>query len=189
MKKVIYISFLLGFNTVFAQDTIHFEKALMVASNSRYGREAIYTDVLAWKMYNNALTTPKENGVFDINEKGDTVLWKEVDADSAGRFRTFSRRDFQRSTNPFLNPGSVIRRADYLYFTYEAEKQQPAVLYIEGNSGAYFNGIPHMGDPYSSGYMFIPVVLKKGLNEIYIRGANVLPAIILPDKSTLFKCC
>jgi hypothetical protein len=49
MKKIIYISFLFVFNTLFAQDTIHFEKALMVASNSRYGREAIYTDMLAWK--------------------------------------------------------------------------------------------------------------------------------------------
>ncbi len=35
-----------------------------------------------------------------------------------------------------------------------------------------------MGDPYSAGYMHIPVLLKKGLNEMYIRGANVLPELI-----------
>jgi predicted peptidase len=170
------------FNNLLAQDTIHFSKALMVASNSRYGREAIYTDILAWKLYNSALSTPKAYGVFDINEKGDTVLWKEVNADSAGRFRTFSRINFQRSTNPFLRPGSVDRRNDYLYLTYTAVKQKPALLYIEGNGGVYFNGVPHMGDPYSSGYMIIPLLLKKGINEMYIRGTNVLAEIIFPDK-------
>ena len=154
----------------------------MVSSNSRYGREAIYTDMLAWKMYNANLSAPKAGSVFNVNENGDTIVWKEINADSAGRFRTFSRRNFQRSTNPFLRPGSVDRGADYLYLTYKSAKEQPAVLYIEGNSGVYFNGVPHMGDPYSSGYMFIPVLLKKGVNEMYVRGANILPAIILPQK-------
>ena len=182
MKRNICILCLLIFNNLLAQDTIHFSKALIVASNSRYGREAIYTDVLAWKLYNNALSIPKKDGVFDINEKGDTALWQEVDADSAGRFRTFSRRNFQRSTSPFLRPGNVDRRNDYLYLTYAAVKQKPALLYIEGNSGVYFNGAPHMGDPYNSGYMIIPVLLKKGINEIYIRGTNVYPEIIFPDK-------
>lgn len=181
-RKNLLILFLFACNAVIAQDTVHFTKGLMVSSGSRYGREAIYTDVLAWKMYNNALQKPGLNTLFDISEKGDTIVWKEVNADSTGRFRTFSRRNFQRSTNPFLNPGSVDRRADYLYLTYNAEKQQSAVLYIEGNSGVYFNGVPHMGDPYSLGYMLIPVLLKKGLNEIYIRGANVLPAIIVHNK-------
>ncbi|MGN6616810.1 MAG: alpha/beta hydrolase-fold protein [Ilyomonas sp.] len=183
MRKFVCLFFLFGFNTLFAQDTIRFTKALMVSSNSRYGREAIYTDMLAWKMYNNDLSTPKVNGAFGVNENGDTIVWKEINADSSGRFRTFSRRNFQSTTtNPFLRPGSVDRGADYLYLTYKAAKEQPAVLYIEGNSGVYFNGIPHMGDPYSSGYMFIPVLLKKGMNEMYVRGANVVPKIILPQK-------
>ena len=182
MKKNIWIIFLFGINTLAAQDTIHFTKALGVASNSRYGREAIYTDVLAWKMYNGTLSTPKADEVFNINEKGDTTVWKEINADSAGKFRTFIRRDVQSTTNPFLNPGTVDRGADYLYLTYNASKQQPALLYVQGNSGLYFNGAPHMGDPYSSGYMFIPVMLKKGLNEIYIRGSNILPVIVLSNK-------
>ncbi|HEY6978973.1 MAG TPA: alpha/beta hydrolase-fold protein [Chitinophagaceae bacterium] len=183
MRKSICILFLFGFNTLQAQDTIHFIKALMVSSNSRYGREAIYTDILAWKMYNDSLATPKLNGVFGLNEEGDTITWKEVNADSAGRLRTFSGRNFQRTTNPFLRPGRADRGADYLYLPYNAKKQQSALLYIQGNSGVYFNGVPHMGDPYSSGYMFIPVLLKKGLNKLYIRGANVLPVIIFPHKS------
>lgn len=167
---------------VFSQDTARFSSGLAVSSGSRYGRDAIYTDVLAWKMYSNSLTAPSANAQFDINEKGDTIFWKEVKADSAGWFRIFSRREFQRSTNPFLRPGAADRGADYLYLTYTAAKAQTALLRIQGNSGAYFNGVPHMGDPYASGYMYIPIQLKKGLNELYVRGANVLPEIIFTQK-------
>ncbi|HEX5153647.1 MAG TPA: prolyl oligopeptidase family serine peptidase [Parafilimonas sp.] len=181
MKQSIWVLFLFWFNALPAQDTVRFTKALMVSSSSRYGREAIYTDVLAWKLYNGTLSAPKAGEVFDMNEK-DTILWKEVQADSAGRFRTFPRRNMQGTTNPFLSPGAVDRGADYIYLTYTAAKQAPALLYILGNSGVYFNGVPHMGDPYSSGYMFIPVELKKGPNEIYIRGSNILPVIVLSNK-------
>ena len=72
MKKFVGLFLLFGFNTVFAQDTIRFTKALMVSSNSRYGREAIYTDVLAWKMYNGNLSAPQTGSVFNVNENGDT---------------------------------------------------------------------------------------------------------------------
>jgi hypothetical protein len=181
MRRSLCLVLLFGVNTLLAQDTVHFTKALMIASDSRYGREAIYKDLVAWKMYNGSLSTPKPGSIFGLNDKGDSIAWREVNADSTGRFRTFNR-NFQRTTNPFLNPGYADRGADYLYFTYNATQEQPAILFVEGNSGLYFNGVPHMGDPYSSGYMLIPVSLKKGLNEIYIRGANVLPALILHNK-------
>lgn len=54
---------------------------------------------------------------------------------------------------------------------------------VRGNAGLYFNGEPHTGDPYSSGWLYIPVKLKKGLNEIYIRGGGQTVAkIVFPKK-------
>ncbi|MFY7838946.1 MAG: prolyl oligopeptidase family serine peptidase [Lacibacter sp.] len=175
------VAFFLFFNETFAQDTIRFTQGLAVASGSRYGREAIYTDLLAWKMYNGALAKPAANAEFAITEKGEKILWREITADSSGRFRVFGR-NFQRTTNPFLNPGSADRGSDYLYLTYNSSKAQQALLNIAGNSAVYVNGAPHMGDPYSSGYMYVPVKLKKGLNEFYVRAANVLPLLILNVK-------
>ena len=75
--------------TVFSQDTVRFSSGLAVSSGSRYGRDAIYTDMLAWKMYNGSLGKPAADKQFNINEKGDTAFWKEVKADSAGWFRIF----------------------------------------------------------------------------------------------------
>ena len=175
------IAILFFSNEILAQDTIRFSQGLAVASGSRYGREAIYTDLLAWKMYNGTLAKPAANAEFTTTEKGEKILWREITADSSGRFRVFGR-NFQRTTNPFLNPGSADRGSDYLYITYNSVKAQPALLNIAGNSAVYVNGAPHMGDPYSSGYMYVPVLLKKGLNEFIIRAANTQPILILNSK-------
>jgi poly(3-hydroxybutyrate) depolymerase len=183
MKTGGVLALLLLAQTMVAQDTIRFEKALAVQSGSRYGREAIYTDLLSYQLFNGQLQ-PRAGNLFDKTHNGDSIIWRPVTADESGRFRVFSRRNFQRSNNPFLNPGAVDRGADYLYITYDAPQQQAVLLRIQGSAGLYINGAPHMGDPYSAGYMHIPVLLKKGLNEIYIRGANVLPELI-PVHQTL----
>lgn len=181
LRSITVILFLLFVSEVVAQDTIGFTKGLAVASGSRYGREALYTDLLAWKMYNGTLAKPAANAIFTTTDKGEQITWREITADSSGRFRVFGR-NFQRTTNPFLNPGSADRGSDYLYLTYNSTKAQPALLNIMGNSAVYLNGAPHMGDPYSAGYMYVPVLMKKGLNEFYVRGANVLPQLILNVK-------
>lgn len=168
-----------------AQDTLKFQNALTVASGSRYGREAIYTDLITHKMANGILETPKENAAFstDINDK--KILWKAIMADSTGRFSTFSKRAFQGTNNPFLNPGGVDRGSDYIYLTYDSPKEQTAILNIIGGNSLFFNGTPHMGDPYGSGYMHIPVQLKKGINALFVRGASILPRIIINKKELL----
>jgi poly(3-hydroxybutyrate) depolymerase len=177
MKITGMLALLLGITPVIAQDTIRFEKVLAVQSGSRYGREAVYTDLLSYGLFSNQLQ-PAEGRLFHRSAAGDSVVWSAVTADENGRFRVFGRRNFQRSNNPFLNPGAVDRGADYLYITYTAPRATVALLRVQGSAGLYINGAPHMGDPYSAGYMHIPVLLKKGLNEMYIRGANVLPELI-----------
>lgn len=171
------LALLLGATTVMAQDTIRFKKALAVQSGSRYGREAVYTDLLSYRLFSVPLQ-PVEGSLFHTGAAGDSVVWSAVTADENGRFRVFGRRNFQRSNNPFLNPGAVDRGADYIYITYTAPRATAALLRVQGSAGLYINGEPHMGDPYNAGYMHIPVLLKRGLNEMYIRGANVLPELV-----------
>lgn len=184
-KTTLFLLALFVASTGFAQDTLKFEKALTVASGSRYGREAIYTDALAWQMANGKLKVPEENGEFGLGTNGKMILWKPIIADKNGRFRAFSGRGTQTTNNPFLNPGSVDRGSDYIYLTYTAPEARTAILNVVGGNSLFFNGIPHMGDPYASGYMNIPVQLKKGVNQLFIRGANVLPVLILNDKKVL----
>lgn len=148
----------------FSQDTLHFSKGLMINAPNRYGREAVYTDELAYLLYTHTLPTPADGSALTSNDKDKNYTWKTISADSVHRFRM--RGGF--------GGGSV----SYLYLTYTASKEQTALLNITGNSGLYVNGEPHMGDPYGSGWLYIPVKLKKGLNELYIRGGMVSALLI-----------
>lgn len=185
LKHLLVLAALVVAKNTLAQDTLKFEKALTVASGSRYGREAVYSDILAWKLANGIMQTPRENGEFSILKDGEKIYWRAIKADPKGRFSTFSRRSSQTINNPFLNPGSIDRGSDYIYLSYTATKDQTAILNVIGSNSLFFNGVPHMGDPYSSGYMNIPVQLKKGLNEMYVRGSNVLPMLIIGTQKLL----
>jgi poly(3-hydroxybutyrate) depolymerase len=151
-----------------AQDTLHFTKGLMVNAPNRYGREAIYTDHLAYQLFNGTLQKPAEGAVF-----ADSAKWQSVNADSLNRFR--------------MRGGFGGGSQSYLYLTYNSPRERTALLNVQGNSGVFVNGEPHTGDPYRSGWLYIPVKLKKGLNEIYIRGGFITADLIFPDKPVMIN--
>lgn len=160
--------------TSFSQEVYYFKKGLVASVPSRYGREAIYTDRLAYKLYTNTLKTPTEGGVWDKAENGEDIIWQPVEADSANRlFRRGSRGGFGRG--------------GYMYLTYQSEKERPALLNVRGNSSLFFNGELHAGDPYNSGWLYIPVKLKKGLNELYVRGTFAIASLTFPAKPVLLN--
>jgi dienelactone hydrolase len=136
--------------TVFGQTTHVFRQGLASGSAHRYGRDAMYSDTLAHAMLSGQLAAPQAGATWylaGIRQKS----WTAVTADSMGLFR-----------GPALNNG-------YLYLTWQSPKAQAAILTISGNSMVYVNGEPHAGDPYIAGYMHVPVMLKKGLNKLYVR--------------------
>jgi len=146
MRCIVFITICLSCSGLRAgaQDTIYLTKALKIDSIHHYGREAIYTDALAMRLYEGKVVPTTEGN------------WKEVQADSLHQFRN---RGFSNSS--------------YLYLTYNAPRASTALLHAKGCSGIFFNGIPHAGDAYGSGWLYIPVTLKKGLNEIYLRPAGL----------------
>jgi dienelactone hydrolase len=153
----------------FGQDTFFFKKGLVINAPVRYGREALYMDELAYQLYTNALKTPSEGSLFMNDDKGQPVSWKTVTADSLNRLRGGGFG------------GGRGRGASYLYLSYNSNKQRTALVNIKGNSGLFFNGEPHMGDAYASGWLYIPVQLKKGLNEFYVRGAFVTASLVFNE--------
>lgn len=156
----------------FSQQVHHFTKGLLITGGiSRYGREALYTDQLAYKLYSNTMKTPAEGDTFGVSQRGQVIKWQAVTADSLNRLR--SRGGFG---------GGFGAGGGYIYLTYAADKAQTALLNIKGNSAVIVNGEHHAGDVYGSGWLYIPVQLKKGLNEFYVRGGNIIADLIFPDK-------
>jgi poly(3-hydroxybutyrate) depolymerase len=172
MKNILLaFSFIFSFSAS-AQEVYHFTKGFVANTQSRYGREALYTDPLAYQLYSNTLKTPTEGAVLTTNEKGEQIKWQTIEADSAHRF-------INRSAGRGM---WMFRGGNYLYLTYTSDKAKPALLNVQGASGLYFNGEPHTSDPYAAGWLYIPVQLKKGLNELYIRGGFVRANLGFPAK-------
>ena len=142
--------FISSFKVSFAQSTYYFSEGLAAAGLHQYGREAIYKDVLAHALSNGTLATPGQSADL-TNLAGEKVTWKAVKADSVHRFRS---RELANG---------------YLFLTYNSKKKQTALLNVTGNDMVYVNGSPHGGDIYRYGWMDIPVELKKGKNEFYVR--------------------
>ena len=151
-----------------AQRSHRFTSGLTVSTGAHYGREALYTDAIAYQLYTKTINQPKEGGVFGKDNKGNEQRWTRIEADTAGKFR----RSWRAAAN-------------YVYFTYNADDDKVGVLNITGNSAVYVNGVLHAGDPYSSGWMNIPVKLKKGLNELYVRGQAVSASLNFPASPVL----
>ena len=174
-KSLAVIGLLASFSTS-AQEVYHFTKGLAAHISSNYGREAIYTDPLAYQLYTNAIQKPVTGAAWGVDNRGETITWREVTADSANRL-----------INRGTGRGMGFGRSGYMYLTYTSDKARTAVLNVRGNSTLFFNGVPHAGDPYNSGWLYIPVQLKKGLNELYVRGVFVTAHLSFPDKPVLLN--
>lgn len=164
-----------GQNSSVEKPVYFFKNALYIKSASHYGREAIYTDELAYRIYDNTLKTPTDSDVFGKDEKSEVLKWQAITADSLNRL-------FRKGENE-----DGFRRNGYIYLSYTSDKEQTALLNIKGGNSVFINRVLHAGDPYASGWLYIPITLKKGLNEFYVRGNFIIASLSFPAKSILLN--
>lgn len=165
-KWVLFILLSVNSQLVHGQDTYYFTKGLFLPGIHHYGREAIYTDSLAFQMYSQTLEKPTLGKIFWTGANQPSKSWQQMNANS---------------NHVFESKGFGI--GGYLYLTYNASVAKNGLLHIKGNSSVYVNGVLHAGDPYSSGWLYIPIQLKKGENEFYVRRYfQTTVSIIFPEK-------
>ncbi|QHS59787.1 carboxylesterase family protein [Chitinophaga agri] len=152
MRKILLLLAMLvpGYGLI-AQQTYEFKDGLISGPCHQYGRTALFTDQLAYELCNGQLKTPQNGAPSFADEKGAAQHWQTITAAADGAF-----------TGRQINNG-------YLYVSYNAPKAQTAILNIAGHQMVYVNGTPHAGDMYRYGWMYIPVQLRQGNNEFYIR--------------------
>ena len=154
-----------------AQTEYKFTSGLIAESVHEYGRQAVVQDEIAYQLNQGIFRKPEAGETLFQNEEGDTVQWQTIEADSAGRFRDRSLGD------------------GYLYLEYSSDHEQVAVLNISRNSMFYVNGVPRGSDLYGDGWMYMPVLLKQGVNEILVRGSRfsrwqgIEATLLFPEKS------
>jgi dienelactone hydrolase len=154
-----------------SQDVYVVKQALAAKTGYNYGREAVYTDKLAYLLFDGQFKQPADGEQITLPGTDSVVSWQAINADSAGNLTLrVSRRDFLRGGGT------------YFYFTYNAGKEGVAVVDMQGASGFILNGVLHAGDPYSMGWLKIPVQLKKGKNEFLVRGFSINAKLEFPAK-------
>ncbi len=127
-------------------------EALVIPPVGRYGRTPVPMDPVQALICSGQWKTPKA---------GDTLTGAD------GNERTWI-------TVP-IKDGSVNHKAlagGYALFTVKAAAERVMILEAAGHALVLINGEPRVGDIYQTGYVKVPVLLKKGDNELLFHVAR-----------------
>jgi dienelactone hydrolase len=158
-------------------DAIEMRECLILPGVGAGGRSPVHVDALEAMIVAGKFATPKAGDKVK-GRNGDDKAWYKATAGEGG---LFASEDYAGA---------------YAFWSVESEKETTAILKAGGYSIAYVNGELHYGDPYSNGNVQVPVLLRKGANELLFligRGqfsASLTPrrndtAFINPDDATL----
>ena len=157
MKKLFLYPFalLLSFTMLSAvAEEIPFTEGLAAGPVGRYGRSAVFTDPVVFRLATGRFETPAEGALLVKTEKGEEVRWKKIVVDGKGWFQ------------------DARLRGGYLYATVTSEEDRVMLLEAAGHSMVYANGHPRGGDVYAYGWSSVPVLLRKGENPFLFRVAR-----------------
>jgi poly(3-hydroxybutyrate) depolymerase len=153
------VFFWTGIDNAYTQTVI--KKCLAVKSPGNTGRSIIAIDPVEYKLVKGTFLEPK---VGDKEEFADSVagIWQKLKANNDGWF-----------SSPLLHGG-------YAYVRIESKKKKIVLLEGMSHDMIYINGEPRIGNRYQHkesfeswepkcNYSLIPIVLKKGSNELLFR--------------------
>jgi len=138
------------------EEPILFREGLAISGVVAGGRLPVFRDSVQDLLVHEKWTTPKA-GDSVMGLGSNEAKWHSVKADKDGNFGNLGN--------------------GYVSATYDSPSDQTLLLTAAGDSLVYVNGEPRGGDPYSYGYLKIPVKVHKGVNEfLFVVGRGQLRA-------------
>ncbi|AOM80153.1 prolyl oligopeptidase family serine peptidase [Pedobacter steynii] len=132
----------------------HFKSGLIANNCNNYKRQITYTDYITYLLGKNQLNQPKAKQSISDKDQFQEIKWQTIQAQEDNKFHAKE-----------LATGCI-------YLAYHSDQEQNAILNVSGHRMLYLNGVPHNGDMYTYGWMYLPVKLKKGINELFILGST-----------------
>ncbi|MBL0926023.1 MAG: prolyl oligopeptidase family serine peptidase [Phycisphaerales bacterium] len=139
---------------------------LAISAASRGGRTLLRRDAVEDRVVRTGRADAAEDAELGL-PGGSAGRWTRVAPDADGWFS-----------------GEAVR-GGYVAFAAESDAEAIRILHAEGNGVAYVNGEPRAGDPYATGTVRLPIVLRKGINEIVLSAprGRVRAALEAPEAS------
>jgi poly(3-hydroxybutyrate) depolymerase len=144
--------------------SVQITSGYVIGGVSRAGRRPTPDDAIVNEIVSGLFTFPKVGE--EVRFHGSERKWRPIHAGKDGSF-----------DDPALENG-------YLAVEVDAPTDEVSILNAKGDSLVYVNGAPRAGDPYSNGYLNLPVQLHKGANQLlFVAGRGRLSATLrLPQK-------
>lgn len=133
-----------------APGDIPMHDVLVIHSVSRAGRSAVHMDSVEAQIVSGHWQAPTAGQTLE-GPNGETRTWEPV---SAGKGGVLS---------------AAAARASYVYWPVVSPVQRPMLLEAAGDNLVYVNGELRTGDPYSAGYVHLPVLLQPGTNDFLFQ--------------------
>ncbi|MHC5025552.1 MAG: carboxylesterase family protein [Planctomycetota bacterium] len=116
-------------------------EAIAIGRLGQAGRSPVYTDALMATIVDGTFTLPSVGDTIEL-PSGETQTWKRLEADENGWFG----------------------HRGWAVITVTLDEAAVMSLHARGHSAVYVNGRPRYGDPYNTGYVRLPVDLRRGEN-------------------------
>ena len=128
-------------------------------------RAVVHVDPVEARLVAGTWTAPQADESVTLPD-GKTEKWERVVAKEPGKF-----------AHPALESG-------YACLTVHAAEDRVVILHAQGHTMVYVNGVPRVGDVYGTGYVRVPVQLKRGANELlFLCQRGELQVELLPPEA------
>jgi len=141
---------------------------LAIGGVARSGRTLLRTDPIELAIVRGTFTPPVAGE--KVATAGGEKTWAEIAAGDDGWFG-----------------GESLARGGYVFCTFESPANGAMILRALGHGMVYVNSEPRAGDPYSAGYVNLPIPVKKGTNTLLFAVARGrVKADLVPIEKDLF---
>lgn len=150
-------------------DTIVPADYLLLSAVGQYGRLSLHRDALEAQVVAGTWKVPAAGDAVELPD-GRRETWQAAKADDGGTLDTQKHR------------------GGYALATFDAPTERVMLLEAAGHAMVYFNGEPRAGDPYSRGWLRLPVQVRQGQNTLlfHVSGDKLQARLTTPPSDAFF---
>lgn len=145
-------------------------ECLVLPPVGQYGRSPVYLDLLQAEIVAGRWKAPRAGDAVTL-PSGTARKWEALKANKDGAF------------------AHAALRGGYAYLALPAEEDSVVILEAAGHGMVYVNGEPRPGDPYQTGYVKLPIRLRKGTNDLlfHVSRGQLRAKLAAPKAAALFN--